>query len=68
MASGQIPRLSSLCLDYLSSIGFMSLVVSTNTDMNYGIIIQPLLAYYVQLFHILQLCLWTDDLFFFVLT
>ena len=55
MASGQIPRLSSLCSDYLSSIGFMSLVVSTKTDLNYGIIIQSPLAYYVQSFHILRL-------------
>lgn len=58
MAAGGLPKLRFLCSDYLSSTGFMSLVVSTKIGLKrilLGVIIQSPLAY-IHSFYIFQLC------------
>lgn len=58
MAAGELPKLGFLCSDYLSSTGFMCLVVSIKTGLRgilYGVTIQSPLAY-IHSFHTLQLC------------
>lgn len=53
MAVAELPKLRFLCLDYLSSTGFRSLVVSTKIGLRgifHGIVIQSSLAY-IHSFH-----------------